>query len=230
MFARIIKRTASACAFGILLFTSCSKDPDPEKYLSPEILSVKYDIYGRNVVLSCAVSRAALIQDCGFHMQSDTSYANYPSTINKENGIFSFTLPDMKVGTEYIFYAYIRSGRSMLQSEEVKFTIAQQLPKVILYNEDTFYSTKKNILPLRHWVIDNLSGEILASGLCWAMSPDPEINSNSVYKVFDDVPGYGDFSCSLECETPGATIYIKAFAINSVGTAYSDELVYTFPE
>ncbi len=230
MLNRIIKKIASACAFGILLFPSCSKDPDPEKYLSPEILSVKYEIFGRDVVLSCTVSQAALIQDCGFHIQSDTSYADCPSTINKENGIFSFTLPDMRVGTEYIFYAYIRSGRSMLQSEAVKFTIAQQLPKVILYNEDVFFSSKKNLLPLRHWVIDNLSGEILASGLCWDTSPDPDINSNSVYKVFDDAPGYGDFSNAIECNTPGTTIYIKAFAINSVGTAYSDELSYTFPE
>ncbi|WP_088324317.1 hypothetical protein [Polaribacter tangerinus] len=62
---------------------------------------------------------------------------------------------------------------------------------------------------------------ITAQGICWSTSPNPTINDNVVAATTDtfvsDIIGLGQH---------GGTYYVRAFATNSSGTAYGNEVSF----
>jgi len=67
---------------------------------------------------------------------------------------------------------------------------------------------------------------ITARGICWSTSTNPTIaNSKTI-----DGTGTGTFTSNLSGLTPNTTYYIRAYATNSVGTAYGNELSFTTEE
>lgn len=70
-------------------------------------------------------------------------------------------------------------------------------------------------------------GEIVtARGICWSTSPEPTIDKSKILSG----EGLGDFTGSLEDLVPGMKYYTRAFAVNNVGTAYGNELVFSTEE
>lgn len=62
-------------------------------------------------------------------------------------------------------------------------------------------------------------------GICWNTSPDPTVSGPH----FSGGSGTGVFTAKANGLTPGITYYFRAYATNSVGTAYGEELVFTVP-
>lgn len=61
---------------------------------------------------------------------------------------------------------------------------------------------------------------VTARGVCWSTSSNPTTsNSNTT-----DGTGTGSFTSSLTSLSPGTTYYVRAYATNSVGTAYGGQL------
>jgi len=65
---------------------------------------------------------------------------------------------------------------------------------------------------------------ITARGICWSTTSGPTINLST--KTFDGT-GTGSFTSTMTGLTPNATYYIRAYAQNSVGVAYGDEVTFT---
>ena len=66
---------------------------------------------------------------------------------------------------------------------------------------------------------------VTGSGLCWNTSPNPTIgNSNSLNPVNTPL---GPFTSYLTGLLPNTTYYVRAFAINSAGTAYGNQVTFT---
>lgn len=72
----------------------------------------------------------------------------------------------------------------------------------------------------------NLGNPSLTSyGVCWNTTGNPSMN-DSIFKINDAV-GVGPFSYSLANLTPGTKYYVKAFATNSQGTTFGNEVTFT---
>jgi hypothetical protein len=64
---------------------------------------------------------------------------------------------------------------------------------------------------------------VTARGICWSMSSNPTtIDSHTT-----DGSGTGTFTSSLTGLVPGTLYYARAYATNSVGTAYGNEISFT---
>jgi hypothetical protein len=63
-------------------------------------------------------------------------------------------------------------------------------------------------------------------GVCWDTKPGPKANLST---STNDGTGLGQFTSVVTTLSPGITYYIRAYAINSVDTAYSSEKIYTSP-
>lgn len=63
---------------------------------------------------------------------------------------------------------------------------------------------------------------IVAKGVCLSQSPQPDLN-DTVYSVG---PGSTSFSVVLDQLDPATTYYVRAFATNTDGTAFGDELTF----
>jgi len=75
-------------------------------------------------------------------------------------------------------------------------------------------------------VVDGGGGTVTDRGVCWSVSPDPLISDSLDYKTSDG-NGTGTFESRITGLTPLKTYYLKAFATNSVGTAYGVEISFT---
>ena len=64
---------------------------------------------------------------------------------------------------------------------------------------------------------------VSSRGVCWSTSQNPTIANNHT----TDGSGAGVFNGILTGLTSGTTYYIRAYAINSVGTTYGNEVVFT---
>ena len=65
--------------------------------------------------------------------------------------------------------------------------------------------------------------EITARGVCWGTSADPTTNDSKT----TDGAGSGQFASSLDGLSTGATYHVRAYAVNSAGTAYGDDLTFS---
>jgi uncharacterized protein (TIGR02145 family) len=72
--------------------------------------------------------------------------------------------------------------------------------------------------------ITNNGGSLVTSrGVCWSTSPNPTTANN----ITTNGSGTGSFTSTLTGLTANTTYYVRAYAINSAGTAYGNELSFT---
>ena len=64
---------------------------------------------------------------------------------------------------------------------------------------------------------------VTARGLCWSIAVSPTIAGSFT----TDGNGLGSFTSNLTGLTPGTNYYIRAYATNSIGTAYGNELSFS---
>jgi len=72
-------------------------------------------------------------------------------------------------------------------------------------------------------ISNNCGGTVTASGVCWSTSTGPHATGNHT----SDGATTGSFTSSITGLTLGATYYVRAYATNSSGTAYGDEVSFT---
>jgi len=61
-------------------------------------------------------------------------------------------------------------------------------------------------------------------GVCFATTANPTINDT---KLTENGTGTGSFQVNLTCLTADTTYYVRAYAINSNGTVYGNEVSFT---
>ncbi|MCK4745799.1 MAG: fibrobacter succinogenes major paralogous domain-containing protein, partial [Bacteroidales bacterium] len=64
---------------------------------------------------------------------------------------------------------------------------------------------------------------VTARGVCWSISPGPTLADNTT----NEGSGIGSFASSLTGLTMFTTYYVRAYATNSEGTGYGDEISFT---
>jgi hypothetical protein len=72
-------------------------------------------------------------------------------------------------------------------------------------------------------VTDNGGASILARGVCWSTSPSPTISNSFT----NSGTGTGSFVSNLSNLQSATIYYVRAFATNSAGTAYGEEVSFT---
>ena len=75
-------------------------------------------------------------------------------------------------------------------------------------------------------VTDTGGAEITAQGVCWSTSEDPTTENS---KTEDDT-GLGTYTSNISSLTPNTTYYVRAYATNSIGTAYGEQETFKTSE
>lgn len=71
-------------------------------------------------------------------------------------------------------------------------------------------------------VTDHGGADVTARGVCWATTLNPDISGSHT----TDGAGTGIYTSNLEGLTAGLTYYARAYATNSAGTAYGNEVTF----
>ena len=145
------------------------------------------------------------------------------SHTSDDNGAGSFTsnLTGLTPNTLYHVRAYATNKVGTAYGNEVTFTTS---PIVI----PTVTTTAVSSITLTTAVsggniTSDGNGAITAGGVCWATTASPTTDN---FKT-SDATGAGSFTSNLTALLPGTKYYVRAYATNSAGIAYGNELSFT---
>lgn len=136
------------------------------------------------------------------------------STIEK---LFISELTGLQLGTAYYVRPYIIVNNHAIYGLMKTFvTTSATLPVV----ETSIVSNISNSSAQCGGNIINDGGsDITVRGVCWGINKNPTVNIND---KTSDGSGSGNFSSTIGDLIAGTTYYVRAYATNSVGTAYGN--------
>jgi len=135
-------------------------------------------------------------------------------------GIFTSAITGLTPGATYYFRAYATNSIGTAYGNEVTITTTAALPTLTT----TALSTITSISAISGGNITSDGGAaVTARGICWGTTQNPTIaNSKS-----SEGTGSGIFSSNLITLTANTVYYVRAYAANSIGTAYGNQLSVT---
>jgi hypothetical protein len=137
-------------------------------------------------------------------------------------GTFVSNITALTAGTLYYVRAYATNSAGTAYGNQLSFTT---LP---IINPPTVTTTAvTNIAQTTATSGGNITSDggaaVTARGVCWATATCPVITGNHT----NDGTGTGSFISSITGLTAATLYYVRAYATNSAGTAYGNELTFT---
>lgn len=207
-----------------LLF-SCEK-LDPERIIKVETGSVSNVSYAYCSVQGTILDKGktGIIQYgfCWSVTQNPTTN-DLKTQLGAKNSTGNFTgnLTGLSAGTTYYVKAYAQDAKGIYYGQEKTFkTLAVSLPEITTTSISII--TENSAQSGGNITVDG-GATITARGVCWSTSQNPTITNSHT----SDNSGPGSFTSSLTGLIQNTTYYVRAYATNSAGTAYGNEISFT---
>lgn len=137
-------------------------------------------------------------------------------------GSFASSLTGLSAGTKYYVRAYAANSAGTRYSSETSFKTLAAVPAV---TEPNISGTTEVSSEASSGVISNGGATVTARGVCWSTASNPTTSDMCT----SDGMGTGNFTSSLTGLSANTTYYVRAYATNSAGTAYSGSISFTTP-
>jgi len=136
-------------------------------------------------------------------------------------GTFTSSITGLTVSTTYHYRAYATNSVGTAYGSDLTFTtVVAGLPTLTT----TAASSIANTTAVSGGNISAQGGSaVTARGVCWATTTGPTISSSHT----TNGTGTGTFTSNLTGLTLGTLYYVRAYATNTAGTAYGNEITFT---
>ena len=136
-------------------------------------------------------------------------------------GSFTSYLTNLKANNTYYVRAYATNVQGTSYGEEISFVTGQVVLATLTTADVTSITQTTAISGID--ITDDGGGTISALGICWSTSPNPTISDNKTAAG----SGTGSLVSYITGLIANTTYYIRAYAINSAGTAYGNQQSFT---
>lgn len=201
--------------------------------LEPEgVLPTLTTVTASGITSSTASSGGNIINDGGvavtargisYSTASSPTIANSITNDGSGTGIFSSSISGLNANTTYYVRAFATNAAGTAYGNQITFTTA--LPDPVLPTVTT-----AAINTITH-VTASGGGNVTADGntsvtergICWSTLSNPTTADSKT----SDGTGTGAFSSSITGLTASTLYFVRAYAVNSVGTAYGNQVQFT---
>lgn len=204
---------------GFVFLTSCTKDDTKPSVETSAIVSIES---------TSAISGGIIKDDGGSSIQSKgvcwSTLENPTITDSKTmdgggNASFVSEIKGLTAGVTYHVRAYATNSKGIAYGNDVQFTTTAAAPSITTVVASSI--TQVSAVTGGQVVSDGGSA-ITARGVCWSTSANPTIGNSFT----TDGTGIGSFTSSLTGLAKYTTYYVRAYATNSLGTAYGNEISF----
>ena len=190
-------------------------------FQEPEILTLK----PVKITATTAMSGGSLVNDGGSPVlkrgicwsKSENPTINDSVIVNETTGNLFFTdMSGLSPNTEYFVRAFATNKNGTGYGNLEKFKTLIEIPSI---TTKTITNVNYNSAKSGGVIISDGGDSITARGVCWSKNQNPTVADSKTV----DSSGSGSFVSHI-IELNSATIYyVRAYAVNSLGTAYGDE-------
>ena len=207
----------------MVLLTGCKKDPVLPTLTTATVTNITINTAASGGTISSNGGAEITTRGVCWGTTSQPEIAGPHTSDNKGDGSFESNLTDLIPGTIYFVRAYATNSAGTNYGNEVTFeTVALALPS--LTTVEVTGVTSNFAISGGNISLDG-GAPILAKGVCWATSANPTINNNPNTTI--NGSGKESFASDIAGLNYATTYHVRAYATNSVGTAYgNDETIY----
>jgi uncharacterized protein (TIGR02145 family) len=135
------------------------------------------------------------------------------------SGLFSSELTGLAPGTTYHVRAYAVNSIGTAYGNDVTFTTLAVVPSV---TTSAVAALSQTTAEAGGNVTATGGADVTSRGVCWGINPDPDVEGNYT----TDGSGEGTFNSQLTDLVPNTLYYVRAYAVNSAGTSYGEQVEY----
>lgn len=136
-------------------------------------------------------------------------------------GLFTSTITGLTAGSTYYFRAYATNSKGTAYGNSVSFFLSTaSIPTV---QTGTVTSITSNSASGGGTVQNDGGAPVTARGLCWSTNQNPTTSDSKT----SDGNGLGSYTSVITGLNPGKTYYLKAYATNSAGNGYGNQVIIT---
>ena len=158
--------------------------------------------------------------ETGYKIERKTDLTSFTEIATITSDITTYTDNAILINTNYTYrvYSYNKVGKSLNYSNEASIkTLNTPTLSTSTITEVTSSSAKSG---------GNISSDggssVTSRGVVWSTTPSPTI---ALTTKTENGTGIGIFSSSISGLSPNTKYYVRAYATNSVGTGYGNELI-----
>jgi uncharacterized protein (TIGR02145 family) len=135
------------------------------------------------------------------------------------SGLYSSSITQLTPVTTYYLRAYATNAVGTAYGNELSFVTSAALPSLTTSEATAITSTTAST---GGTISSDGGGTITVSGIVWGTTINPTLTTNAGSTT--DGSSTGTFTSNLSELNPGTTYYVRAYATNSAGTAYGNQI------